>query len=427
MVRRLNLVLAALLAVLITAVSGASAQSEGPKLTGAACEAAWKDYRADWARHSRSLDAYWAKIDRVKKQRRARARQGAALRRADFVWEFPPKYEGRARPNCRDPRAKPSTPKAAPEPSTIPVVADFLAALQTAYGFRPDQGSDADYMLQYAREALRLGLTAEQVVGVYALETGGLGPFFRQSGIFVTDQECRPRPPKGRPASTALGYAQLLAANSIAMMHRHGNYFAARLEAASAGAEAAQSAALGRKAAIVRRMVRDISAFVNRRSNRNGWREYVAYGKRTGGRAVHAMNLDIDIGPMMQTRKLHTIIDAAERKGFSNLDSATLEMLNLVGYGTGLRMLDPAAQNAPSANFLSRAGYYRNPVVSGETASGVRRKLGEIIGRKKKKCGSIRFFQAFETAASSPNGRSVPTAPAPARRSDWAQDALSRN
>lgn len=399
--------------------------------TGTSCTSAWEGYRADRARFNRALDTYWTRIGRVKKKRRARAKSGAALRRADFVMEFPPEYAGRPRPKCRDPRAKPAKPGAAkPDKprSTLPIVADFLSAVERKYGYNPEHGTDADYMLQYAREALRLGMRAEQVVGVYALETGGLGPYFRQSGIFNTDQNCKPTAPRGRPASTALGYAQLLAANSNAMVHRHGKDFAARLDADATRRDAATAASLRRKADIVRRMARDIDRYVRRRSKRNGWTEYIAYGKTTGGRAVHAMNLDIDVGPMIQTIKLRQIIDAAAKKGYTNIDSATLEMLNLVGYGTGLRMLDPAAVNAPSANFLSRQGYYRNPVVSGETASGVRRKLGEIIGRKKKFCGSKRFFAAFEAAARNPNDRVGRSRPQATRAEpDWISRALNQD
>ena len=102
-------------------------------------------------------------------------------------------------------------------------VSDFLANAKRFYGFVPERISEREFKRRYAREALRLGLTPDQVVRVYALETSGLGTADMQAGI-------HPIRKTGRPISSALGYAQLLAANTINQLVKHGKKFINRLE-----------------------------------------------------------------------------------------------------------------------------------------------------------------------------------------------------
>jgi hypothetical protein len=78
------------------------------------------------------------------------------------------------------------------------------------------------------------------------------------------------------------------------------------------------------------------------------------------------MNLDIDVGPMLQTQKLMTSVIFARRKGYTGvLSAADLELMNLTGDGNGFDMVTmPTAMRdqAPTANFFQRTGYQRNPV-----------------------------------------------------------------
>src|SRR5205807_5336927 len=77
-------------------------------------------------------------------------------------------------------------------------------------------------------------------------------------------------------------------------------------------------------------------------------------------------NLDIDVGPLLQTQKLLDSIVFARAKGHPlPLTAAELEMMNLTGDGNGLDMVRmPAAmrEQVPTANFFQRGGYERNPV-----------------------------------------------------------------
>ena len=96
------------------------------------------------------------------------------------------------------------------------------------------------------------------------------------------------------------------------------------------------------------------------------WSAHEKIGNTEQGWAMHAMVLDIDVGPMLQTHKLLTSVLFARAKGYTRpLSAAELEMMNLTGDGTGFDMvtmpLDMRDQ-VPTANFFQRGGYERNPV-----------------------------------------------------------------
>ena len=360
-----------------------------------ACQARAKPYKVAIAKHNRSLNRYWSLIGTKRAQRKRKKSRGRAIVKADYVLGHPPVYSGPKRPKCLD--AGKEKPKA--KKSTIGVEADFRKAARDIYGFVPRRTSEQNYKERYAAEALALGLTESQVLGVYALETGGIGPYFRQSGIFPVDQKCQPITPKGRPASTALGYAQLLAANSSVMVVEKGEHFADRLERAAVRTAGTRREELINKANVIRRMRRDVKRGLRRYKNRNNWREYVKFSKTRVGYAVHVLNIDADVGPMLQVHKLKKIVDVAHGKGFRSISGAQLELLNLVGYGRGLEMMTPAAREAATANFFNRGGYYRNPVAKNRTAEGLLEKIASIIEKRRKNCGAIEFTTIFRQIA----------------------------
>ena len=147
-------------------------------------------------------------------------------------------------------------------------------------------------------------------------------------------------------------------------------------------------------------MVDDVNSWTaNYAGSKDNWQEYVVYGRTKNGLAMHALLLDADIGPLLQVYKLLGITEFAARHGLTGLTSSKLELINLVGDGRGVEALTPAAKNAAAANFFDRAGYERNPVAKGQTASSLLAKLDAIITRRKLECGSKRFFEAFEASA----------------------------
>src|SRR5438128_6826255 len=114
------------------------------------------------------------------------------------------------------------------------------------------------------------------------------------------------------------------------------------------------------KIAVLKRMV----AFA--RSVPDEWAAHEKLANTPQGWGVHAMVLDIDVGPLLQTHKLLTSVIFARNKGFTrSLTAAELEMMNLTGDGTGLDMVTmPQAmrEQVPTSNFFQRGGYERNPV-----------------------------------------------------------------
>ena len=187
-----------------------------------------------------------------------------------------------------------------------------------------------------------------------ALNLGGNGKYDIQAG--------REYDMKARVISTALGYNQLLTTDTVGLLAEDGDDFLAALAAKTQGADAARKAALADKTAKLKKMI----AFA--RTVPNDWNAHGRLANTPKGIGVHALNLDIDIGPLLQTRKLTTSVEFAKRKGYTApLTAAELEMMNLTGDGNGYDMVTmPKAlrEKVPTTNFFQRGGYERNPVAA---------------------------------------------------------------
>ncbi|MDX2201333.1 MAG: hypothetical protein NW223_01160 [Hyphomicrobiaceae bacterium] len=332
------------------------------------------------------LKSYWASVDAKREVRRNKYRAGQPFAAQDYVAEQPPKYAGPELPaDIQRIIAALKTPLPSSEPPPLPTVADILAHAREQYGFVPTPTTEAEFKRSYAREALRLGLSKDQVVRVYALETGGLGTYDMQSGI-------NPLTRTGKPISSALGYAQLLHANSTSELVRHGDDFISRLQALAAATSVAPERArdLRAKAAVLRKMLRAA------RSIPNEWYAHVRFGGTAAGLGIHALNLDADVGPWLQVLKLKGLKDDAERAGRASLSGAELELMNLAGPRTGLEMMTPLAQAMPTANFFSQGGYYRNGIVRERTAAELMAALESRMEGNLRKAGSIEFAQIFD-------------------------------
>jgi hypothetical protein len=349
-------------------------------------QARLKAYEAARIAFQRRADDYWRQIELKRKKRQAKLAAGKAVTAADYVKEQPAAYKGPARPD-EIMAFLPKPPKpAAEQHEQVPLVADFLHQAGEVYGFTPERVSEDDFMIYYAMEAIKLGLTRDQVVRVYALETGGMGTQDLQSGY---------NPKTGHAASTALGYAQLLAANSIEQIRKDGEEFATRLErlAEESSTSESKARALRAKAACLRRMIADAKKV------HESWPAHVAYAKTPKGLAMHALNLDGDIGPWMQVVKLRGIKEYAAKKGMSGLTGAQLELMNLAGPAHGFEMMQPVGRDMPTSNFFERKGYERNPVAAGKTGAQLLAKLDEIMDRNVQKSGAQKFARIFDGIA----------------------------
>jgi hypothetical protein len=98
----------------------------------------------------------------------------------------------------------------------------------------------------------------------------------------------------------------------------------------------------------------------------DSWSAHDRLANTHKGLGVHALNLDLDVGPLLQTQKLLDSVLFARRQGYDrSLTAAELEMMNLTGDGNGLDMIamPPAwRERVPTANFFQPGGYARNPV-----------------------------------------------------------------
>ena len=346
----------------------------------------YEQYHKARTAFDRQHQAYWRAVDSKRDARRARRMLGQDHKPDDYITEQPPKYRG---PELPPEIAKIVTEVRPPEPEKpLPNVADFLASAKAQFGFVPTPTTEREFKRHYAQEALAVGLTKDQVVRVYALETGGQGTYDMQSGI-------SPITKQGKPISSALGYAQLLHANSTSEFVKYGESWAKRLLAMAAkpGTPPERATALRTKASTLRRMLRVA------RSVPNEWSSHVAFGGTPKGQAIHALNLDADVGPWLQVLKLRGLKDDAEKAGRPNLTGGEIELMNLAGPRTGLEMLTPVAQNMPTSNFFSQGGYYRNTIVREKTAIELLRALESRMEAHLKKPGAIEFAQIFDEVA----------------------------
>ncbi len=342
--------------------------------------AAYRAYLIARTDYERQSQVYWTLVDERRENRRKKHAQQKPFTSDDYVLEQPPKYAGPSL--APEIAALVTAAKPPPEPDKpMAALADFLGNAKDRFGFVPERTTEHEFKRRYAADALAAGLSKDQVVRVYALETGGRGTYDMQAGI---DPESR----AGRPISSAMGYAQLLSANSINELVRHGAIFMARLEAM--GTPQARA-----KAQVLQAMLREAKSVPNE------WRDHQKFAQTPQGQGIHAINLDADIGPWLQVLKLKGLLEtAAKEAGRTSLTGAELELMNLAGPRTGLEMLQSIGRQMPTANFFAEAAYYRNGVVREKTGAELLAALDERMMAGLKKAGSIDFALAFDEVAS---------------------------
>jgi hypothetical protein len=347
--------LAVLLALLPAGAQ--SAQVRQAAVAAPATPAAMAEYRRALAAYEEAqaayaaeAEAYWSLISQKRRERIAKRASQQPLAIDDYVPTQPPVYAGPPKPV--DPSQTPEEKPPATRPY-VPVVADFLAAAREEFKFVPRQPqSEAEFKRAYAQVALAAGLNKQQIVRIYSFEAGGNGGYDVQAGL--------ERDKSARAITTALGYNQLLATNSVEVVAESGHHFVKALQARAAALPGPEKAALEKRIAILRKMIGVA------RSVPDAWSAHQALAGTSKGLAIHALNLDVDIGPYLQTQKLMDSVVFARRKGYTEtLTAAELEMMNLTGDGNGFDMITMPHEwrgQVPTANFFQRGGYRDNPV-----------------------------------------------------------------
>ena len=348
--RAIRVILGGALLSLFTAAGSIAEDAKTPADLKASYEQSLRDYeRAHGAFEEEQAKPYWQSIADKRRSRIAKRRNGQDTALDDYVTTQPPAYAGPPRPKNPFPEPSP-TPGAA-----IPVVADFLRNATEQFQFAPKlPKSEQEYKRAYAKVAAAAGITRDQAVRVYAFESGGDGKYDVQAGLEYDR-------PGAHAVSTALGYNQLLNTNSVEVLAEHGDDFVAKLRRKSPPAGGKAHAAFAGKLEILQRMI----AFA--RTVPDDWSEHEKIASTPSGLAIHALNLDVDIGPYLQTQKLLDSIEFARRKSRTlPLTAAELEMMNLTVDGNGFDMINIAPgirDQVPTSNFFQRRGYERNPVV----------------------------------------------------------------
>ncbi|MGH6768311.1 MAG: hypothetical protein ACRECO_04735 [Xanthobacteraceae bacterium] len=330
-------------------------------------------------------EAYWKSVADKRRIRFAKRRHHQKIEVKDYVLTQPPVYTGPPRPKDPHPPERDTT---RPPRKPIPVVADFLKAAKDHYRFVPQRPqNDSAFKHAYAEIAKASGLTRDQIVRIYAFETGGNGAYDVQSGL------THPRP-KARAISTAVGYNQLLTTNSVSLLAEHGDHFVNLLRSSAGRLHGDEKRRMEHKIAVLRRMI------AASRSVPNQWSHHGKLAKTRAGLGIHALILDRDIGPMMQVQKLLNSLKFARMKGHTaRLTAAELEMMNLTGDGNGIDLVtmpQSYRERVPTSNFFQRGGYERNGIARRTaTVAGLYAEMNGIMDRLSKQPGAKALAAAY--------------------------------
>jgi hypothetical protein len=308
-----------------------------------------QEYTGIHQKYEEEAHTYWSRVAEKRRIRFDKRQREQQIVLDDYVLTQPPVYSGPPRPV--DPSAPEGT---APLRLPIPVVADFLTLMAEQFRFAPQlPQNEMEFKRAYVSVAAAAGLTKEQITRVYGFEAGGNGTYDVQAGLES------PRP-GARAISTALGYNQLLNTNTVELLAEHGDHFIKALQAKAAILSGDAKQRLGNKILVLQRMI----AFC--RGVPDSWSEHERLANTPAGLGIHALNLDIDIGPLLQTQKLLDSVIFARRKGYDReLTAAELEMMNLTGDGNGFDMVTmplSMGDKVPTSNFFQPSGFERNPV-----------------------------------------------------------------
>ena len=288
--------------------TGALANDPG----AAAYQAKLAAYEQAHGAYEAEAGAYWHAVSEKRKVRNAKRRQHARIAASDYVLSQPPVYSGPPKP--KNPFAPPTPPG---EERQIPVVADFVEAAREQYAFVPDRPqNELEFKRAYAAAALAAGLDKDQVVGIYAFETGGHGAYDTQAGLLFDR-------PGAHAISPALGYNQLLSTLTISLLAEHGNHVVALLREKERQLSGEPRQRMARKITALRRMIAVARSVPHR------WSAYERLAKHTAkGLGMHAVLLDVDIGPLLQVQNLTNSLRFARIKGYEGrMSAAELELM----------------------------------------------------------------------------------------------------
>ena len=134
------------------------------------------------------------------------------------------------------------------------------------------------------------------------------------------------------------------------------------------------------------------------------WNAQEKLGETEQGWGVQSLLLDIDVGPLLQARKLNGSIRFARMRGYrEQLSAAELQMMNLMGDGSGMDIITmPQAlrERVPTANFFQQQGYERNPIARRTgTVAALYAAIDAKMDRASREAGARELAAAFQGTA----------------------------
>src|SRR2546430_13418824 len=158
-------------ATLPAATADAMAQAASPQAI-AEYRRKLKEYLEARAAFDQEAGAYWNSIAEKRRGRSAKRRERQTIALDDYVLTQPPVYAGPRRPVSPAPEAE--DPREPRDRKRIPLVADRLKAAAEHFQFAPQRpAGELEFKRAYARVAAAAGLTRQQAVRGYSVETGG--------------------------------------------------------------------------------------------------------------------------------------------------------------------------------------------------------------------------------------------------------------
>jgi len=342
------------------------------------------DWQKAYFAYDKKAAQYWTAVAEKRKIRNTKRASGLRIALTDYVLSQPPIYNG---------PVKPILPVADAQKTfqhDIPSERDFVTASQRVFGYMPERPHDEmEFMRAYAIAAQQAGFTPNQLVSIFAFETGGNGSYDLQAGMLN-------RKSNTRPISTAIGYHQLVATASVSVMSEYGMQISRDLKNQAQFSDAKRRNKLLMKAKVVETMTAAAKSVPHQ------WSAQARLAKTPAGLGIHAMNLDKDVGPLLQIYKMKTSLDFLRRKGINYpVSGAELEMLNLTGDGNGFDMISmPIAyrEKVPTANFFLRNGFERNAIaIKNNTVAKLLEATAQKMAVRVQKDGAQNLYQAFAT------------------------------
>jgi len=316
-----------------------------------------REYDQQHGQYLKHLDTYWQHVNTDKAAKH-------------LVTDYPPIYKGPEKPPWD------TTPSHGP--STLPNLTEMRDASKDLKRFASGNGGEQDFSIssidepafkqRYASEVMRAGKqygfskndVQNVVQSIYAFEDGGWGTHETLSNMPLSmvkpdkpgDTTIHDKRVNFRPGSTAVGYNQLLMYNTVKDVHQHGGEIASQLTTLAKN-DPSRAKELNEKA----KLLTDLSASLGKELKAmslsdpakyvdpNGQftealysdfaksKDATEYSKslpatdptkdnltrRSLSIGIHGLNLDGDIGPIIQAQELDDLFKYAQQNNFAGL------------------------------------------------------------------------------------------------------------